>query len=138
ELHAWYPEVEAAPAVPLVRVTSGWSGDLATMLGLEGRLAEDRLLLAPPRSSHEADPGPRPLDSQRRLSAAERPLASRLRVVMFHGSFGFRLEPVLSQSTSRRVFSSGPTDWRLNFHPAPVQRERPAPVLPEIRERVPL
>src|SRR5215468_6779654 len=56
QLHAWHPELKAAPAVPLVRVSSGWSGDLATMLGLEGRLAEDRLLLEPPRISHEADP----------------------------------------------------------------------------------
>jgi hypothetical protein len=135
QLHAWYPEVEAAPAVPLIRVSGGWSGDLATMLGLEGRLAEDRLLLEPPRISREADPGPRPLDSQRRLSAAERPLASRLRVVMFHDSFGLSLQPLLSESCSRIVFSSGPTDWRLNFDPALVERERPAVVIQEIAER---
>jgi len=135
QLHSWYPEVEAAPAVPLARVSRGWSGDLATMLGLEGRLGEDRLLLEPPRVSRAADPGPRPLDPQRRLSAAERPIASRLRVVMFHDSFGLSLQPLLSESCARIVFSSGPTDWRLNFDPALVERERPAVVIQEIAER---
>jgi alginate O-acetyltransferase complex protein AlgJ len=135
QLHSWYPEVEPAPAVPLARVSRGWSGDLATMLGLEGRLGEDRLLLEPPRVSQAADPGPRPLDPQRRLSAAERPIASRLRVVMFHDSFGLSLQPLLSESCARIVFSSGPTDWRLNFDPALVERERPAVVIQEIAER---
>jgi len=135
QLHSWYPEVEAAPAVPLARVSRGWSGDLATMLGLEGRLGEDRLLLEPPRVSRAADPGPRPLDPQRRLSAAERPIVSRLRVVMFHDSFGLSLQPLLSESCARIVFSSGPTDWRLNFDPALVERERPAVVIQEIAER---
>ena len=135
QLHSWYPEVEPAPAVPLARVSRGWSGDLATMLGLEGRLGEDRLLLEPPRVSRAADPGPRPLDPQRRLSAAERPIASRLRVVMFHDSFGLSLQPLLSESCARIVFSSGPTDWRLNFDPALVERERPAVVIQEIAER---
>src|SRR5215467_13273843 len=135
QLRAWYPEIEATPTVPLVRVSSGWSGDLATMLGLEGRLGEDRLLFEPPRASRAADPGPRPLDPQRRLSAAERPLASRLRAVMFHDSFGLSLQPLLSESSSRIVFSSGPTDWRLNFDPALIERERPAVVIQEIAER---
>jgi hypothetical protein len=134
-LHAWYPEVEARPAVPIVRVRWGWSGDLATMLGLEGRIGEDPLLLAPPRVSRAADPGARPLDPQGRLSAAERSTASRLRVVMFHDSFGVSLQPLLSESCSRIVFSAGPTDWRLNFDPALVERERPAVVIQEIAER---
>ena len=134
-LHGWYPDVETVPAVPLVRVSTGWSGDLATMLGLEGRLHEDRLLLEPLRASRAADPGPRPPDPQRRLSAAERSMASRLRVVMFHDSFGLSLQPLLSESCSRIVFSSGPTDWRLNFDPVLVERERPAVVVQEIAER---
>src|SRR5262252_2802567 len=67
-LRAWYPEVEARPAVPIARVRWGWSGDLATMLGLEGRIGEDPLLLAPPRVSRAAEPGARPLDPQRQLS----------------------------------------------------------------------
>jgi hypothetical protein len=134
-LHAWYPEVEARPAVPIVRVRWGWSGDLATMLGLEGRIGEDPLLLAPPRVSRAADPGARPLDPQGRLSAAERSTASRLRIVMFHDSFGVSLQPLLSETCSRIVFSSGPTDWRLNFDPALVERERPAVVIQEIAER---
>jgi hypothetical protein len=134
-LRAWYPEVEARPAVPIVRVRWGWSGDLATMLGLEGRIGEHPLLLAPPRVSRAADPGARPLDPQRQLSAAERSIASRLRVVMFHDSFGVSLQPLLSESCSRIVFSSGPSDWRLNFDPALVERERPAVVIQEIAER---
>jgi len=134
-LHAWYPDVEARPAVPIVRVSRGWSGDLTTKLGLEGRIGEDRLLLEPPRMSRAADPGPRPLDPQRRLSAAERSIASRLRVVMFHDSFGVSLQPLLSESCSRIVFSSGPTNWRLNFDPALVEREQPAVVIQEIGER---
>jgi len=121
--------------VPIVRVSRGWSGNLTTKLGLEGRIGEDRLLLEPPRMSRAADPGPRPLDPQRRLSAAERSIASRLRVVMFHDSFGLSLQPLLSESCSRIVFSSGPTNWRLNFDPALVEREQPAVVIQEIGER---
>ena len=135
QLHVWYPEVAPGPAVPLVRVSSGWSGDLATMLGLEGRLSEERVLLEPPRASRTADPGPRPLDPQRRLSAAERQTASGLQVVMFHDSFGLSLQPLLSESFARIVFSSGPTDWRLNFDPALIERERPTLVIQEIAER---
>jgi hypothetical protein len=54
---------------------------------------------------------------------------------MFHDSFGLSLQPLLSESCSRIVFSSGPTDWRLNFDPALVERERPAVVIQEIAER---
>jgi len=134
-LHGWYPEVAPSPGIPVVRVSTGWSGDLAIMLGLEGRLSEERLLLEPARASRVADPGPRPSDPQRRLAAAERQTAAHLRVVMFHDSFGLSLQPLLSESFSRIVFSSGPTDWRLNFDPALVERERPAVVIQEIAER---
>jgi alginate O-acetyltransferase complex protein AlgJ len=134
-LRRWYPELEPGPAVPLVRMSSSWSGDLATMLGLEGQLREERVLLEPPRASRTVDPGPRPPDPQRRLSAAERPITSPLRVVMFHDSFGVSLQPLLAESFSRIVFSSGPTNWRLNFDPALVERERPTVVIQEIAER---
>jgi alginate O-acetyltransferase complex protein AlgJ len=137
-LRPWYPELESTPDTAFVRVIrNGWSGDLATMLGLDGRLSEERLLLEPRRvrAARMADPGPRPVDPQRRLSAAEHETPSRLRVVMFHDSFGLSLQPFLSESFSRIVFSSGPTDWRLNFDPALVERERPAVVIQEIAER---
>ena len=54
---------------------------------------------------------------------------------MFHDSFGLSLQPLLSECCSRIVFSSGPTDWRLNFDPTLVERERPAVVIQEIAER---
>jgi alginate O-acetyltransferase complex protein AlgJ len=137
-LRPWYPELTSTPDTAFVRITqNGWSGDLATMLGLDGRLLEERLVLEPRsvRAARVADPGPRPADPQRRLSAAEREMPSRLRVVMFHDSFGLSLQPFLSESFSRIVFSSGPTDWRLNFDPALIERERPALVIQEIAER---
>lgn len=137
-LRLWYPELEPTPVTAFARVSrNGWSGDLATMLGLDGRLSEERLLLEPRGVpvARVADPGPRPADPQRRLSAAERESTARLRVVMFHDSFGLSLQPFLSESFSRIVFSSGPTDWRVNFDPALVERERPTVVIQEIAER---
>jgi alginate O-acetyltransferase complex protein AlgJ len=137
-LRLWYPELEATPATAFAPVTRrGWSGDLATMLGMEGRLTEERLLLEPRRVhlARVADPGPRPEDAQREVSAAERGEPSLPRVIMFHDSFGVSLQPFLEESFSRIVFSSGPTDWRRNFDAALVERERPAVVIQEIAER---
>jgi hypothetical protein len=54
---------------------------------------------------------------------------------MFHDSFGVSLQPFLAESFSRTVFASGPTNWRRNFDPALVERERPAVVIQEIAER---
>ena len=137
-LRQWYPQLEPTPAAALVRnIRTGWSGDLATMLGLDGRLSEDKLELAPRngRAARGADPGLRPQDPLRRLSAAERGTASLPRAVMFHDSFGLSLQPFLAESFSRIVFSSGPTNWRSNFDAALVERERPAVVIQEIAER---
>jgi alginate O-acetyltransferase complex protein AlgJ len=137
-LRQWYPQLEPIAAgafVPFIR--KGWSGDLATMLGVDGRLSEDKLELAPRngRAARVADPGARPEDSQRKLSAAERGEPSLPRAVMFHDSFGLSLQPFLAESFSRIVFSSGPTNWRGNFDAALVERERPAVVIQEIAER---
>src|SRR5712692_3713842 len=137
-LRRWYPELEPTPATEFAPVTrQGWSGDLATMLGMDGRLSEERLLLEPRRVrlARVADPGPRPEDAQRKLTAAERGEPSLPRAVMFHDSFGVSLQPFLGESFSRIVFSSGPTDWRRNFDAALVERERPALVIQEIAER---
>lgn len=137
-LRQWYPQLEPTPAAAFVpNIRTGWSGDLATMLGLDGRLSEDKLELAPRngRAARGADPGPRPEDPQRNLSAAERGTASLPRAVMFHDSFGLSLQPFVAESFSRIVFSSGPTNWRRNFDAALVERERPAVVIQEIAER---
>lgn len=137
-LRRWYPELEPTPATEFAPVTrQGWSGDLANMLGMDGRLSEERLLLEPRRVrlARVADPGPRPEDAQRKLTAAERGEPSLPRAVMFHDSFGLSLQPFLGESFSRIVFSSGPTDWRRNFDAALVERERPAVVIQEIAER---
>lgn len=137
-LRRWYPELEPTPATEFAPVTrQGWSGDLATMLGMDGRISEERLLLEPRRVrlARVADPGPRPEDAQQKLSAAERGEPSLPRAVMFHDSFGLSLQPFLGESFSRIVFSSGPTNWRSNFDAALVERERPAVVIQEIAER---
>src|SRR6266849_1698829 len=137
-LRQWYPQLEPLPAAAFVPVTrKAWSGDLATMLGVNGRLSEDRLELAPRngRAARVADPGPRPEDPQGTLSAAERGELSLPRAVMFHDSFGLSLQPFLAESFSRIVFSSGPTNWRRNFDAALVERERPAVVIQEMAER---
>jgi hypothetical protein len=137
-LRPWYPQLEPIPAAAFVpNVRTGWSGDLASMLGLDGRLSEDKLELAPRngRAARVADPGPRPEDPQRKLSAAERGITSLPRAVMFHDSFGLSLQPFVAESFSRIVFSSGPTNWRRNFDAVLVERERPAVVIQEIAER---
>jgi alginate O-acetyltransferase complex protein AlgJ len=137
-LRPWYPQLEPIPAAAFVpNVRTGWSGDLASMLGLDGRLSEDKLELAPRngRAARVADPGPRPEDPQRKLSAAERRTSSLPRAVMFHDSFGLSLQPFVAESFSRIVFSSGPTNWRRNFDAVLVERERPAVVIQEIAER---
>lgn len=137
-LRQWYPQLAPVPAAAFVPITrKGWSGDLATMLGVEGRLSEDRVELAPRngRAARGADPGPPPEDPQRKLFAAERDEPSLPRAVMFHDSFGLSLQPFLAESFSRIVFSSGPTDWRRNFDAALVERERAAVVIQEIAER---
>jgi alginate O-acetyltransferase complex protein AlgJ len=137
-LRQWYPQLAPVPAAAFVPITrKGWSGDLATMLGVEGRLSEDKLELAPRngRAARGADTGPPPEDPQRKLSAAERGEPSLPRAVMFHDSFGLSLQPFLAESFSRIVFSSGPTDWRRNFDAALVEREHPAVVIQEIAER---
>jgi hypothetical protein len=55
---------------------------------------------------------------------------------MFHDSFGVRLIPFLSEHFARIVYSSGPADWRRNFDPQLVERERPQVVIQEIAERL--
>jgi hypothetical protein len=49
-------------------------GDLAIMLGMDGRLSEERFLLEPRhvRVARVLDPGPRSEGLQRKLSVAER------------------------------------------------------------------
>jgi hypothetical protein len=55
---------------------------------------------------------------------------------MFHDSFGLSLQPFLSERFARIVYSSGSGDWRRNFDPGLVERERPQVVIQEIAERL--
>ena len=138
-LGAWFPRLRPPVESAFEPLThDGWSGDLVAMLSLEGRLGEPRLELRPlqarlarPAAVEVPQAGP-----QQIVSATETGDRFLPRAVMFHDSFGRRLQPFLSEHFARIVYSSGPSDWRRNFDPRLVERERPQVVIQEIVERL--
>jgi alginate O-acetyltransferase complex protein AlgJ len=138
-LDAWFPGLRALPESAFEPVIHhGWSGDLVAMLSLQGRLHEPRLELRPrggrlarPVAIHLPD-----LEAQQIVSGTETGDATLPRAVMFHDSFGLSLQPFLSERFARIVYSSGSGDWRRNFDPGLVERERPQVVIQEIAERL--
>ena len=138
-LGAWFPRLRPLPESAFEPVThDGWSGDLVAMLSLEGHLREPRLELRPlhaRRARPAAVEIPQP-EAQRTVSATETGDPALPRAVMFHDSFGVSLEPFLSEHFARIVYSSVSGDWRRNFDPQLVERERPQVVIQEIAERL--
>jgi hypothetical protein len=138
-LSAWFPRLRPLPESAFEPVAhDGWSGDLVAMLSLEGHLRESRLELRPLRArlARPAAVEMPQAEAQRTVSATETGDPTLPRAVMFHDSFGVRLIPFLSEHFARIVYSSGPADWRRNFDPQLVERERPQVVIQEIAERL--
>jgi alginate O-acetyltransferase complex protein AlgJ len=138
-LGEWFPRVRPLPGSAFEPVThEGWSGDLVAMLSLERHLIEPRIELRPLRArlARPAAVEAPPAEARRTVTATEIDDPTLPRAVMFHDSFGASLQPFLSEHFSRIVYSSGPADWRRNFDPQLVERERPQLVIQEIAERL--
>ena len=132
----WHP---AAKPLPLSAFRVGeWmddGGDLATMMGLEGRLREERIELAPVApAAHTGDPGPliRLPDGWRPLPVVkERPGDGLPRAVVFRDSFAISLIPLLSEHFSRVSYL-----WEWRFDVPAIELEQPDVVILEIAERL--
>ena len=104
-------------------------GDLAIMLGLDGHLAEDRLILRPIRKRRAVQ---RPIDGERnwrhkRYVVNDSSLPTAL---IFHDSFGRSLLPFLTMH-----FRHSETLWRVGPVMRLVEEQRPDVVIIEIAER---
>lgn len=133
-----FPEVSPIPwsAIDPAR-DGGWSGDLARMLSLTWHLQEPREILR-----FRDPPTARPVDSTlfakepgQRITVTEKSGSGLPRVVMFHDSFGIALEPFLSESFGRIVYSAGPREGLGNFDESLVKAERCKVVIQEIAGR---
>lgn len=134
-----FPRLASLPEPQFEAVTrTGWSGDLAAMLSLDGRLQEPRLELRPlvPRRARIAESSRNAGDGRPDVTVTETDDPALPRAVMFHDSFGVSLIPFLSERFARIIYWSGSGDWRRNFDPALVERERPDVVIQEIAERL--
>ena len=108
---------------------SSAKGDLATMLGLDGHLAEDRLILRPiqPRRAVETSVDGEGDWRQKRYVLNEPSLPTAL---IFHDSFGRGLLPFLT-----RHFRQSDTLWRIGPERELLEEQRPDVVIVEIAER---
>jgi alginate O-acetyltransferase complex protein AlgJ len=128
-LHPWFPQLNAEPlpGSPSVRTTTG--GDLARILALEDRFAEDRIDFVPslPRRAHRVGENPGGSDD---IVVLECSTCSGPRVVMNQDSFNTNLAPLLAEHFSRIVLVDG---TRLDR--ALIEKEKPAVVIQEFVER---
>ncbi|HET7874919.1 MAG TPA: hypothetical protein VFN71_05290 [Methylomirabilota bacterium] len=134
-----FPRLAALPEPEFETVIqAGWSGDLAAMLSLDGRLQEPRLELRPlaPRRARIAESSRAGANGRPDITVAETSDRALPRAVMFHDSFGVSLIPFLSERFARIVYWSGSADWRRNFDRELVEGERPEVVIQEIAERL--
>ena len=136
-LNRWFPEMRALPPEAFAEFChKGKGGDLARMLGLEDRLPEEEIGLAPrvPLHAHLVDPGFQvpslPPEMQPVVMEGANPRLPR--AVVFRDSFAGRLVPFLSEHFRRAVYL-----WQelYQFDAALVERERPDVVIQEIAER---
>jgi hypothetical protein len=109
-------------------------GDLATMLGVEDAVREERTWLIrrrPPGAPELRLPHPEPpLGPGAAIRIGEQPAADLPRLVMFHDSFGLQLMRFLSEHFSRSVYVEARDVKRLT-----VKWEQPDVVILEVCER---
>lgn len=133
-LSDWFPELAPLPRKRFTRIPGRIDcGDLAIMVGLEGRLGEDMIYLEPggrPRETGEAVPMEGPRFAHVKSLAYNKDGTTLPRAVMFCDSFGEFLTPWLSNHFSRFV-SVG----TYSFEKALVAREKPQVVIQLMVER---
>jgi len=109
-------------------------GDLATMLGVEDAIREERTWLIRRRPPGQPELRLRTFEAPPGTGAAirigEQPAGNLPRLVMFHDSFGLRLMRFLSEHFSRSVYVEARDVKRLI-----VEREQPDAVILEVCER---
>jgi hypothetical protein len=125
-LSEWFPDVKPDPAPGQVKVRIDKGGDLARILALEDRYAEEQIELehSVPRRARKITGTP---DYMQITECRE---CGGPRVVMNQDSFGVSLTPLLAEHFSRIVIVDGSKIDR-----ALVERERPAVLIQEFVER---
>jgi alginate O-acetyltransferase complex protein AlgJ len=137
-LSEWFPKLRALPREDFIeRTTREPGGDLATMLGQQDVLKEDKITLVPkqPLSASKTDPGYllplRAWSKEAEPVVMERPGAAAGTVVVFRDSLSTALIPFLSEHFARTVCL-----WQQEFDRDVIERENPVLVIHQIGERV--
>jgi hypothetical protein len=122
ELAEAYPTMKPMPRADTLQMAQFASGDLASMLGLQGILQEHLWHLFPRKSQSSWQPAVDLL-----MTAQE---ANLPRLVMLRDSFGIELIPFIAAHFSRSAIVQG-----YNFAPEVIASEQPDVVLIEMAER---
>jgi alginate O-acetyltransferase complex protein AlgJ len=103
--------------------------DLARMVGLDGVLEEDDLMLLPrrPRAAVIIEPPHPDLHGVEGRLVTSNPATSAPRAIVFRDSFGSGLIPFLSEHFSRVVYL-----WQNNVDPGVIAEEHPSVVIQEM------
>lgn len=132
-LSDWYPSISADSLENYdIKEDMEYSGDLARMMGLGGKIPEKRYTLVK-RDGEVSPPGVPELEySSGRTLAFERPALGprKPRAVIFHDSFGGYFPFCLRDSFQRSIYS-----WRSFLNTRLIIREHPDVVIQELAER---
>lgn len=115
-----------------VKKETGYSGDLARMMGLAGKIQEEKYGLAAKDGEALLPQDPALENALGQTLAFEEPdgFPRKPRAVIFHDSFGISFPSHLKDSFERSVYS-----WRSFLYPRLIIRERPEVVVQELAER---
>ena len=133
-VEAWYPDVKPHQLSDYSLKDGRFSGDLASMAGLQSELTEGEKVLTPKFKSFTSfisDAGeivPRPA-MRVDILRSENPNAPIPKLVMFRDSFSSALLPYISEHFRSAVFL-----WR-GFDTSIVEKEKPDVVIEEMVER---